>query len=466
MYTELYKLCGFEPDEIERERPRINKAFKILGIEEKDIERGENRLRQYLDVELLGVRKFLGIWMRELVNLVLAREEHDKVVYSDFPMELRPLMSMMLSTEEKDVYFATPGQIINMTIGQIFDKLTPFLEAGEENGLPPGAAHCALYQTRLGAMVKGVIPFPDLSVIASYHCDQPSEAEELLHEVYGVPVAHLDSCPDANWGDWPKFNDHRVRYSASQARKLFQTFEKVIGCQMTEEAIRATNKANAIYRLKFQQLAELIGHADPQPIRQASMAHAFFLNSMPTRDIEGKQEALEILVDEVQQRVDEGRGVVEKGAPGVFSTITISVDPSITYMIEQAGLAIRIQIPFWLGPWVLTKHPYRDWADMIGVGPCLDIPHSCQAHVTINLENCRAFNVDGVINFYPYSCREWTPTVMITKKVIEKELGIPVLILEGDSYDTRNYSANQLRTRVETFAELLRATKATQAASR
>ncbi|UCG83131.1 MAG: hypothetical protein JSW38_13350, partial [Dehalococcoidia bacterium] len=231
MYTELLKLCSFEPDEIERERPRIDKAFNILGIDEEDIKRGEKRLRQYLDIELLGVRKFLGIWMRELVNLVLAREEHDKIVYSDFPMELRPLMSMMLSTKEKEVYFATPGQILNMTIGQIFDKLTPLQEAGEENGLPPGSAHCALYQTRLGAMVKGVIPFPDLSVIASYHCDQPSEAEQLLHEVYGVPVVYLDSCPDANWNDFPKFNDYRVRYCGSQARKMFQVFEEMFGCQ-------------------------------------------------------------------------------------------------------------------------------------------------------------------------------------------------------------------------------------------
>jgi hypothetical protein len=463
MYTELLKLCSFEPDEIERERPRIDRAFNKLGLGVDDFERGEQRLRRYLDIDLLGVRRFLGIWMRELVNLVLAKEEHDRVVYSDFPMELRPLMSMMLSAGEKDIYFATPGQIINMTMGQIFDGLTPFLVAGEESGLPPGSAHCGLYQTRLGAMVKGVIPFPDLSVIASYHCDQPAEAEQLLHEVYGVPVVYLDSCPDANWGDWPKFNDHRVRYCGSQARKMFQTFEDMFGCKITEEAIRTTNRSNAVYRLTFQEMIELIGHADPQPISQASLAHAFFLNSMPTRDFAGKQEALEILLGEVRQRVEAGKGVVEKGAPGVFSTATISVDPGITRMIEESGLAIRIQIPFWLSPWVLTKHPYREWADMIGVGPCLDVPHSCQAHVAINLENCKAFNVDGAIDFYPYSCREWVPTVMITKRMIERELGIPVLVLEGDCYDTRNYSAGQLRTRVETFAELLRAAQAAKA---
>jgi benzoyl-CoA reductase/2-hydroxyglutaryl-CoA dehydratase subunit BcrC/BadD/HgdB len=53
---------------------------------------------------------------------------------------------------------------------------------------------------------------------------------------------------------------------------------------------------------------------------------------------------------------------------------------------------------------------------------------------------------------------------MMTKKAIEKELGVPVLVLEGDCYDTRNYSASQLRTRVETFAELLRSAKAAKAA--
>ncbi|HEY48774.1 MAG TPA: 2-hydroxyacyl-CoA dehydratase [Dehalococcoidia bacterium] len=464
MYTELLKLCGFEPDEIKRERPRVDRAFAKLGLDEEDFRRGEWRLKEYLDIELLGLRKFLGIWMRELVNLVLAREEHDKIVYSDFPMELRPLMSMMLSTDEKEVYFGVPGQIINMTMGQIFDKITPYIEVGEESGMPPGAAHCALYQTRLGAMVKGVIPFPDLSVIASYHCDQPAEAEELLHEVYGVPVAYLDSCSDPNWGDWPKFNDSRVRYCSSQASRMFRMFEEIIGCQMTEEAIRTANRSNAIFRLTFQALIELIGHADPQPISQASLAHAFFLNSMPTRDIEGKQQALEILAEEVKQRVERGEGILEKGAPGVFCTATISVDPSITRMIERTGLAIRIQIPNWLSPWVLTKHPYREWSDMIGVGPCLDIPHSCEAHCLINLENCKAFNVDGAINFYPYSCREWVPTVIITKRMIEKELGIPVLVLEGDCYDTRNYSAGQLRTRVETFAELVKAHKAAKAA--
>jgi benzoyl-CoA reductase/2-hydroxyglutaryl-CoA dehydratase subunit BcrC/BadD/HgdB len=40
--------------------------------------------------------------------------------------------------------------------------------------------------------------------------------------------------------------------------------------------------------------------------------------------------------------------------------------------------------------------------------------------------------------------------------VIEKELGIPVLAIEFDNLDSREYTVEQLRTRVEPFAEMLK----------
>ena len=64
--------------------------------------------------------------------------------------------------------------------------------------------------------------------------------------------------------------------------------------------------------------------------------------------------------------------------------------------------------------------------------------------------------MDGFINLYPFSCRALALYPLIAKKDIEEDLGIPVLALEGDYYDTRNYSPEALRTRVETFAEMLR----------
>jgi hypothetical protein len=41
---DLLKLCGFRPDEIESQRPRIEKVFRKIGITDEDMVRGKQRL--------------------------------------------------------------------------------------------------------------------------------------------------------------------------------------------------------------------------------------------------------------------------------------------------------------------------------------------------------------------------------------------------------------------------------------
>ena len=40
-YDELLKLCGFEGDEIDREKPRIDRVFQRLELVPDDMKRGE-----------------------------------------------------------------------------------------------------------------------------------------------------------------------------------------------------------------------------------------------------------------------------------------------------------------------------------------------------------------------------------------------------------------------------------------
>ena len=46
------------------------------------------------------------------------------------------------------------------------------------------------------------------------------------------------------------------------------------------------------------------------------------------------------------------------------------------------------------------------------------------------------------------------------KMVVEEELGIPVLIIERDYVDSRNFNEQQVRTRLETFAEIVKTSRA------
>jgi benzoyl-CoA reductase/2-hydroxyglutaryl-CoA dehydratase subunit BcrC/BadD/HgdB len=75
---------------------------------------------------------------------------------------------------------------------------------------------------------------------------------------------------------------------------------------------------------------------------------------------------------------------------------------------------------------------------------------------------CQEWKVDGAIMNYPIGCREFCIEPVISREIITKELGIPVLLLECDQNDTRNYSAEAMRSRVEAFAEMLIAAKAAE----
>ena len=67
MYGRLLELCGFDPQEISRERYRIEKTFKVLGLGENEITAAEDRVENLYSTELPCVRKMLKVWIKELI---------------------------------------------------------------------------------------------------------------------------------------------------------------------------------------------------------------------------------------------------------------------------------------------------------------------------------------------------------------------------------------------------------------
>ena len=461
-YMHLFKLCGYDEEEITRESPRIDKAFQRMDIGEEDVRRAEGRIMEHYDVQLQGVRKLLGVHMREMINVVLAREENRMVVYSEWPGVGTALMMAGIHSV-KDVYFGTPAsQTINMVMGSIFDKLSPILEAGEQNGLPAGEAHCALWQTHLGAIVKGVIPAPDLLVSPGYLCDIPAETDQMLYEVHGIPVVYFDGCLDAQWGEWPNIRPGQVKYAAGKLEKTRRKIEEVIGCSISDDAVRASFWDIMKIYLNLQPMVELMGRADPQPTSQVNIDLAWWLVNNPMRHRDDGVQALNMLTLEVKQLIDEGKGILPKGAPRIYLAQRVAVDPSVLRMIEDVGLALPSCCVDWLLPVemeIKATDPYEVIMEgLFRKGLC-----SGSGGIAYDVECCKKWEVDGAIIPYPYSCRLYAITPLMIKAAIKKELGIPAMVLEWDAYDTRQYSAGQLRTRVETFAELLRATKGMKA---
>jgi hypothetical protein len=466
MAIELLHLCGFEPEEIERERSRIDRAFEKLELSPADLEQAENRVREYFDTSMDGVRKSLGIWMKQLIDLVLAREEGKTIVYPSYPNI--PMIGLALNLASENIYCQSPEIVLDVAMGQILGKIEPILEAAEAHGLPPGVGMCALNQARLGGIAKGIIPLPDLTLPSGSFCDQTPKVDDLLHELYSVPTIYIDGVMDGAWGEYPQTSPRRVRYFGAEIRRAINETQDALGIEVSDELLEKA--LDEIVRLYYA----LVGlwdfmRKDPVPISQADLSPIFWILSSPERRSMAEAfDAVAALTIEAKRRTDEGIGVVEKGAPRVLLFCHHTTDPRITRMIEGQGLAIPLtsfasitqaMASSFMGEQFMT---FEDKAAdrLLSFG----VYHSVWALIHRYKELCQSWQVDGMINLYPFSCRPLALHPMIAKKDIEADLGIPVLALEGDMYDTRNYSPEALRTRVEAFAEMLRVSKAAAAA--
>ena len=88
MYTNLFKMVGFSEDEIKEQKPRIEKVLDRIGrLDKEGIKHAEEMTRLNFTTELAGTRKLLHLLMLEFMDAVLAREERDKVIYSNMPID-------------------------------------------------------------------------------------------------------------------------------------------------------------------------------------------------------------------------------------------------------------------------------------------------------------------------------------------------------------------------------------------
>ena len=457
MYTELFTLCGYSPEEIEQERPRIEKAFEMAGLSQEDVERAVYRVNEYFDTTSLGVKKSLKIWMADFIDVVLAREEGKKIVYSSFPSI--PPLCVAIAMASEDIVLQAPEVCLAVVLGQIFGKIDPVLEAAESHGMAQGLAMCSLNQIRVGGIVNGIIPIPDLLLGSGFFCDQTPKTDDYLHEVYGIPSAIMDGYMDSGWDEYPNIDPRHVYALGAELKKVLNESEKILDIKVSDEVLE--NSLSEFTRLwtSLYQAWDYLKN-DPQPMSLVDLGPLWWSATSPDRrSMADGFDVIATFIREMHYRVKEGKGVVAKGSPRVLILCNQATDPRVMRMIEQAGLSI----PTTALMGVTSTHaesylvnPFEKWEDRVAnIMLCHGMYHSTAALVSRYKELSRTWNLDGVLNFYHFSCRAYNITPLIIKKAVEEDPGIPVLSLEGDLFDTRHYSAEALKTRVETFAEML-----------
>ena len=72
------------------------------------------------------------------------------------------------------------------------------------------------------------------------------------------------------------------------------------------------------------------------------------------------------------------------------------------------------------------------------------------------LKMIRLYDVDGFVMHSNRSCKPYSFGQMDIMKIVREKTGIPVLMLEADMVDPRNFSLSQADTRIDAFMEIVK----------
>ena len=455
---DLLTLCGFDESEIESQLPRIEKAFSRLGITAGDIEQGKQRLKKYYDIELQGIRQAIGLSIRDVVDTMLAREEGKKKVLYGFMAGGFEIIGSALVANSKDIHVAMLAPTFQFVLGCIFDKLVPLLETAEQKWLKAGkVCHCANIKTLVGLLILDLIPKPDLLVTSGQLCDTSPKTLDILNELYGIPTYYFDTCQDREFSDYPD-SIRSINLCAESIRDLVKKIREVVGFELEDRMIWDAINDRSEPRRILRDLQNLIETSDPTPLCATNEAlFTFFSIPLSTINSTELSSILSALLEELQNRVDRKEGAVEKGSPRILSLLPPNAsDPRQDHLLCEMGIA---SIVTETGHFPLHGQRYIDFDDekpkdashSLALSLHRSMSQSLRARSSIIIEVCRSLHVDGVIARFHVGCRTVAGDPLLIKDAITKELGIPVLLLEWESFDPRVYNEEQFRRQFELF---------------
>jgi benzoyl-CoA reductase/2-hydroxyglutaryl-CoA dehydratase subunit BcrC/BadD/HgdB len=456
--NELLLLCGYEAAEMEKELPRIEKAFARLGITDEDIVRGRERVRTYYDIELSGVRQLLGMFIRELVNMVLAKDEgRTKIIHACMAGGFEAVGSAFV-TFSKDVFVEVPNPPFMVVFGGIFGRFIPILEAAEELWLKSGlVGHCAMVKSRVGILSLGLIPWPDAMVTSGLLCETSPKTNDIFHRIYGIPTVFFDTCQDRETWEYPD-STRSIALEAASMRAAATELGRLVGFELKDDMVREVLLAREDYGAAVTKVHRLIREADPVPLGSTHENLLTWLTpvAMSIEGLERATTAVNTLHEELSERVGKGVGVTRKGAPKIMGILpNHHTDPRLEQLINQLGMAVvavdyELMTPLPEGI-EQTDDPYVAASQLLRGSMALPLA----ARVKVILEGCRRWNIDGVLDHFHVGCRGVAADALVIQEAVTRELGIPVLALEWENFDPRVFSYEQYKAKLEVFRSMM-----------
>ncbi len=308
-----------------------------------------------------------------------------------------------------------------------------FITRGEGDWL--NSDLCSIHRCGLGLTLANLMPEPDYIIASSHLCDGAKKYLQKISMIYDCPFYLLDTPYDIDNAEW----------LAEQIEKLLLD----IGCKEPNfQSVFANSNQAHTYCREINELRK----NSPSVITGERMMNLVPLNFMSFGSEGGAKFYKELFV-ELKNRTENNYSVVKNEK---YRLLWLHLKPYYTQKIfpilrdKGAVVSFEEYSQLYWQPLDYRK-PYLSLARKM-------INHFGWGELSEQMENIYKiivdYNIDGVICFSHWGCRQSSGRMNIIKKKL-KTKSIPFLNLDGDLIDSRNYREGQLRTRLEAFVELL-----------
>jgi benzoyl-CoA reductase/2-hydroxyglutaryl-CoA dehydratase subunit BcrC/BadD/HgdB len=318
----------------------------------------------------------------------------------------------------------------------------PFLEEAEQAGFVGDT--CGYHRAVIGAARKKVMPEPDFLIASTCPCSGGVAVMENLAHLFNKELFVLNVPQETS--------EQSVAYLVDQIRDMVAFVARHTGTPLDEfklrQAVENTNQARKLMQDMYQLAQNVPSPTDGRLLTNFGLVMPLFC---------GTTAAVEI----AQAYKDEFTARMQQGTPGVpdeklrllWIQNRIQFKNPLVDLLEkeyQANIVSdELNDIYWDA--IDPEDPYSGLARRAIAIP---LNGNVQDRIKHLRKLARAYKLDGAINPCNWGCRQGTGARGLISEGL-KDVGVPVLNLEVDCVDKRNFADGQLRTRLEAFIEML-----------
>jgi len=339
-----------------------------------------------------------------------------------------------------------------MDVGAVFIEFVGAMLAGtgssaaflaDAEGFGYTGDGCAYHRAMIGAARKELLGKPQLLIGATTPCDGGLKTILNVARMTGVEPFTLDI-------PYPPVTKDKIDWLVGQYGEMTRYIERLTGKkydpERMKEAARLSNKATALVK----ELYELCKRR-PAPITSDTLRNFQIVFALLMGGEEGVDVA-ETFLSETRAVLDSGSAASEKHRLLWVQNRIQFKNNIVTWLEEKYGAKIVVDE---------LNHIY--WDDLDEDNPLeglaiRQIMHPLNGPLEHRLaildKLAREYSVDGAINPSHWGCRQNCGARQSMKDSL-RGAGVPMINLDVDCVDPRNYFEGQLLTRLQGFMEML-----------